>query len=325
MTFFIGQLEQGEQNGGRHYQLYMEFDQNVSWSQIIAMMPAETQRRWREHANGRPAFGTAQQNIAYVRKEQTFVNRLDFYPTFPTRIAIGQPAPEGAVRQNQAAAQMALSGLHTLAEVCQRYPDVAVRSGHNLARLVAMSQKLPEWRELKVRWYWGPTATGKSRRANWEARKMYGIDGVYDKTKGEWFDGYNAQRAMTWHDYYGKNQEIDQVLNILDGHPLRVPIKGGFVGLLITDVWITSNVPPQDLFPYERPEKREAFLRRIHVIERMDMPCWTPPLDDSLPASSRASVAPTPPTAPASAMYMQSGSESMSRLSAPVKIEVVID
>ena len=81
-------------------------------------------------------------------------------------------------------------------------------------------------------------------------------------------DGYNKQDTIIFDDFYGQIRMAD-MLRYLDGYPVQLPIKGGFVWAHWTHVWITSNSDPDTWYTSVPAETVAAFRRRITEIIHM--------------------------------------------------------
>lgn len=116
--------------------------------------------------------------------------------------------------------------------------------------------------------YYGPTGTGKTRRAY----RLY--PSLYAKPAGtKWWDGYAGETVVLIDDFNGKGQEhITYWLRVCDRYPLQVETKGGYVALAATHIIFTSNQHP-DLWWYDNTdsEHRLAFLRRVTEIKEIHM------------------------------------------------------
>ena len=122
-------------------------------------------------------------------------------------------------------------------------------------------------RDFKTRLhvYWGPTGTGKSFAANYEATQAG--ETPYYKERGDWWDGYYGQKYViienfdTTIDYY-------DLLALTDQYPHKVQTKGGYTNFIATDIWITSNKPIPEWFNNEK--NTDALLRRLTTYTYMD-------------------------------------------------------
>lgn len=118
-------------------------------------------------------------------------------------------------------------------------------------------------------WFWGPTGTGKSRRAYDESMALCNgsVSYISDETL-RWFDPYRGEKGVVLEDFDG-TAKISLLLRILDRYPLQVPVKGSFVQWRPRIVWITANFHPETL--YGCSPQFAALLRRIDDIQYIDL------------------------------------------------------
>jgi len=119
------------------------------------------------------------------------------------------------------------------------------------------------WRDIDVTLLVGPPGVGKTL----VPVLKHGYDSIYGITKlnkgAVWFDDYVGQDVVVVDDFdSGWSVEYRALLRILDGHPLRLPVKGAFTYALYTKVYITTNVPMRDWYPKEGD--LSALQRRVH-------------------------------------------------------------
>lgn len=120
------------------------------------------------------------------------------------------------------------------------------------------AQAIGNEREVEV--YWGPTGTGKSRRA-WEEA---GVDAYPKDPRTKWWDGYNGETNVVIDEFRGVI-DIANLLRWFDRYPVRVEVKGGSTVLRAKKIWLTSNLQPQDWYPGLDDQTYEALRRRIKV------------------------------------------------------------
>lgn len=129
--------------------------------------------------------------------------------------------------------------------------------------------------------YWGPSGTGKTRRALFES----GPDAFWlSKPEGSgslWFDGYDGQENVVIDEFYGWIK-LDTLLRMLDRYPLLVQTKGGTTTFLAKRVWITSNQDPDLWYRNVSPNGMPPALARrlsapLGTIVAMDQ-SWEPPM-----------------------------------------------
>lgn len=121
--------------------------------------------------------------------------------------------------------------------------------------------KVPSPRVSKTFVFWGPTGTGKSKRA-WEEAGP----GAYIKnSRTKFWDGYQGQTNVIIDEFRG-GIDISYLLTWLDVYPCRVEVKGSSIALSATNFWICSNIPPERWYPDIDWETQEALNRRLTVI-----------------------------------------------------------
>ena len=114
--------------------------------------------------------------------------------------------------------------------------------------------------------FFGPPGVGKTRFA-WHDLHFLGKP-YFNKSSGDrWFDGYAGEQHMLIDDFEPDVGGIRYWLRVFDRYPMPVAIKGGFVQLRTTLIYITSNVHPSEWFPEALPVHQLALKRRIEIID----------------------------------------------------------
>lgn len=129
-------------------------------------------------------------------------------------------------------------------------------------RLRQVYDKSPDWREVNVKVLWGAPGVGKTRKAVEEGAWPVPI------TRGlQWWNGYCKQLQIVIDDFAGAETVcIHRLKRLLDGYPLQVETKGGFVWAHWTTVYITSNHRPEDWYPGTSMTDFAALRRRISSV-----------------------------------------------------------
>lgn len=112
--------------------------------------------------------------------------------------------------------------------------------------------------------FWGPTGTGKSRRA-WEEA---GMDAFPKGSRSKFWDGYRDQRNVVIDEFRG-GIDYTYLLRWIDRYPALVDIKGSSVVLRAERIWLTSNVHPSEWYPLLDRATYLALERRL-IIELME-------------------------------------------------------
>lgn len=137
--------------------------------------------------------------------------------------------------------------------------SIRVRSYRTLRAIEADFAK-PLGMERTCSVFWGPTGTGKSRRA-WEEA---GMDAYPKDPRTKFWCGYDGQENVIIDEFRG-NIDISHLLRWLDRYPVIVEIKGASRVLRAKKIWITSNVDPRLWYPELDHLTLEALLRRLNI------------------------------------------------------------
>lgn len=134
--------------------------------------------------------------------------------------------------------------------------------GMEAYRALVQKQNSKAFRHVEVEVIVGTTGLGKTREAMKHAE--YKIEG----SKLQWWDGYEGEQCILI-DEYDSQVPITELLNLLDGYQLRLPVKGSFVYARWTKVYITSNIEPEHWHSNAKDVHRDALMRRITKITKM--------------------------------------------------------
>lgn len=239
--------------GTRHFQGYLELKKPQRLSYFRRNFP---------QAHMSVARGDHLANVTYCSKddETPFI--------YDKRVGSGHRSDLTA-----ACAIVKAGGLKALA---REMPEQVVRHHKGFVALTALLLDPPtRFRPKYVTWFWGPTGVGKTRKV-YDAMDAF-IDDLHRQPHTfQWFDGYRGQRAALFDDFRGTGPEkwphftFSMLLVLLDGYPMDVPVKGGFVPWFPTHIFITAPTPPADMFVRDADVGAiNQLLRRIDVIEEV--------------------------------------------------------
>ncbi len=119
------------------------------------------------------------------------------------------------------------------------------------------------YRPLRVFLLAGRTRCGKTRLALKYASYIIGGSQL------QWWDGYTGQKCICIDDYADQG-DVGWLLRLLDGHKLRLPVKGAHTWALWDTVFVTTNLPV--LLSQAAPEHQDAFRARL----TMTIDCFEP-------------------------------------------------
>lgn len=256
ITYICAQLEQGKKTGYRHLQCYIEVKDSYRISGLIKLIGVQ--------AHVEPRRGTRLEAKAYCMKDDT---------------RIGGPWERGTWHEaGQGRRSDLLAGCECVQEggitsLIAEHPGLYVKYHRGFEKLHArLTVPVMGFRNVTVTVYWGHGGAGKTRRC-WEEA---GYDKLFPfplQTKESiWCDGYDGQSAILLDDFDGSVMKYKAFLRFVDGYPLQVPVKGGFVWAQWTTVYITANAHPRNWWSRWTPE----LSRRITKIEHFGPPSICP-------------------------------------------------
>jgi len=79
------------------------------------------------------------------------------------------------------------------------------------------------------------------------------------------FDTYDGEDVIIFEEFRSGLKHGD-MLNYLDGYPLKLPCRYFNRRACYTKVFLLSNIPPDEQYQGVDPESRNAFFRRIHQV-----------------------------------------------------------
>lgn len=252
---YIGQKEKGKEGGEQgyeHYQIYIENPTAIRFDTLKNKLP---------NAHIEPRRGTKQEAYDYVTKSET---------------KIGENFGNGEIRLTRTQGQrvdienvmqMVKDGA-TDAEIEQVYPVTMFKYDKAIERtrqrqLESKYGKM--FRELSVTYIYGNAGAGKTRYVY----DTYGYENVFRVT--DWshpFDGYAWENVMVFEEFRS-SVRIEQMLNYIDGHPLKLEARYGKRQACFEKVFIITNIPLSEQYKKIQETQYETwkgFLRRIHYV-----------------------------------------------------------
>lgn len=247
IRYCVWQKEKCPNTGRTHFQGYIELNKAVRMSGVKKIIG---------EAHIEPRKGTRDQARNYCMKQES---RVEGPWEFPNPEAF--ESKQGSRNDlDEIALCIKDKGLNN---AINSYPNMFVKYHKGMIALAAheIKSKVPKWRDVNVTVFWGEAGSGKTKRAFESCGdSWFKLD--YAKNS-VWWDGYAGEEVIIIDDFYGWIP-YSQLLNILDGYPLRLEIKGGFTYALFSKVIITSNKHPNSWYPNEG--FTPALQRRLHTV-----------------------------------------------------------
>jgi len=238
-AYVIYGVETCPETNRTHHQGYVEFATN---RKLARLKQFDTSIHWEKRQ------GTQAQAIDYCKKDGVFT---EFGEAKSTRQ--GTRSDLNVVRDLVKDGK----GMKEIVEVATSYQSI--RMAETYLKYV---EKKRDWMPV-VRWYYGGTGSGKTRRAVEEAGSDYWISGRNLK----WWEGYDAHENVIIDDFRRDFCTFHELLRILDRYPYRIEVKGSSRQFLAKNIWITSCYAPDKV--YETREDVGQLMRRINFICEM--------------------------------------------------------
>lgn len=245
LDYIRGQQEIGDGTGYRHWQLLAHSKRKLTYTKVKSLFPTTTHV---EHSRSSAA-------TAYVWKEETSIP--------DTKFELGQlPFKRNSREDWKKILDASKEGKYDDIPA-----DILVRHYNAIRRITADNLK-PVAAERQVVVFWGRTGSGKSMRA-WEEATLE----AYPKDPNtKFWDGYRGNYLIFFStclfyldhsnvviDEFRGGIAINHLLRWFDRYPVIVEVKGGATVLRATNIWITSNISPDDWYP-ELDQETKAIV-----------------------------------------------------------------
>lgn len=274
----VWQLEMGA-SGTVHYQMFLNFKKKMSAQEVHRLEGME-----------RCVTLVCQDVAASVRYCSKPEGRLEgpyWWPSEEKVLAYARGATAGKGKRSDldTLARRVLDGV-TDEELAATVPGQLLRFSNHIDQLRI---KFPVTRRnsdsIECIVYVGPTGTGKSHRLRRECPE--GPEWFW-ANKGKWFDGYRGQPGIVFDEFDGSWMSYGDAKRLLDGGPMRVERKGGFLDMLATKFRFSTNHHPKNWWrtrPGKVPWPQDPLERRLRTIllmtERYVDPDQAPVIDEA--------------------------------------------
>lgn len=159
----------------------------------------------------------------------------------------------------------------TMKELAFQHPQMIIKYPSGIRTLHGL-RSVGRDSMTKLHIYWGDTHTGKS----YTARRIHNA-GAIKLLNGFWHGVDNSAGPVCIEEFSWVDYPITTMLELIDAYPVDLNVKNGTVSFRASDVYLTSNVDPEEWYVTAKNEHREAWKRRIttsrHFTEK-----YVPPL-----------------------------------------------
>ena len=251
---YLGQLEEGEEDGYRHWQLLIDGGKSpIRFSTLKNKLPT---------AHLEPRRGPMQQAVEYVTKETT---RVTGEPRLEHGI-IRHSDEKGRRKDVEVVREAILEKGLSADEVFLQIPEAAHMTLF-VEKLISARDRSRHTkpRQIEVIWLYGPPGTGKTSLAVELGDTSYYRVTDYKNP----FDGYMGEETLILDEFDGE-MRLSTLLNILDFWPTTLPARYTNKTARFNQVVLVSNEAPWTFYTWEPLSRRRALARRINATTRVD-------------------------------------------------------
>lgn len=155
-------------------------------------------------------------------------------------------------------------------DLLDKHTSCMIRYGRFHEKYTArlLKDQTKNFRNVKVTVLWGPGGTGKTKRVlyNNDGSRKDVFKAPYDF---KWWCNYDGEKSILLDEFKGAKCSFEYWKELVDGHQLKLPVKGSHTYANWEHVYITSNYHPDDWWMHVDLESNSEFARRITEIIEM--------------------------------------------------------
>ena len=267
LRYVVFQREKAPETGTEHYQGYFEFTQQ-KWFTTIKKYLSEKAIGVAAHIEARRGKRTQARN--YCMDEDTRIS--------PQYYEYGEFIEDGE--------RTDLTDIMHDIENDMSFYDLSKKHGDRFIRVMKWAKEFRQahlenkykrvFRNMKVYYIYGSAGCGKTSYVF----NKHGYDDVYRTTNYEfgWVDDYNGEKVL-FLDEFRSSFKISEILDYLDGQPIRIRGRHYNRVACYDTVYIVSNIPLTEQYKNiqeSEPKTWAAFMRRITAVYNFDISKETP-------------------------------------------------
>lgn len=259
---YVGFGEESSSEGTPHLQGYCVMKEGSTLAQM---------KKYHDEAHWEPMGGTLEQNKKYCSKEGKAWHEAGKQPKQGQRTDL--EAVVETIRKRK-----------RVDDVIKEHPVMAIKFHKGIERVHRAFHNVPTnapFMPLEVVYIWGPTGAGKSRRAREifdELKIEYFVKSGATK---EWWDGYSYEPGVIMDEFRDSQYQWSHFLDLLNGYPHTVQVKGGSLGIQPRHLIITSDRPLEEQYKNVDPVRWQQLKRRVTTEHYMG-PIDGPQFDENL-------------------------------------------
>lgn len=244
--YFVFQLEKGADTGYKHYQLYLEHGDKISFSTLKRLFP---------YAHIEAREGSKKDAFEYCTKLDT---RLHGYWEFGVRPSFDDT--NTIIRSKKESMLLDIKEGLSDVQLLLKYPTIFSKKVVDEYRSILGVNLFTENRNVVCTYITGLTGVGKS----FYIRHKYGNENVYvvNDYDRDPFGGYAGQDVIIFEEYRS-NFSLSVFLQYLDVYPLMLPCRYSNRPALYTKVYVVSNWSFDMQYANLCIDDKKAFGRRF--------------------------------------------------------------
>lgn len=260
MKYACAALEIGAKEHTPHIHLFVIYENPKLWKTMCNLIPK---------ADWECCRGTSRQNRDYVFKLGKWIETEK-----GTTTVEGSQQEIGKMPEERSSSKPELELLYQLIQeglsdiqIIDEYPEYMFDLSHiqRCRLLIRQDEYKDKWRDLQTSYIFGASGTGKSRYV----METYGYSNVFRVTDYVHpFDTYEGEDVIMFEEF-NSSLRIQDMLNYLDGYPLKLPARYSDKQACFTKVFFTTNTPLENQYPSIKEEHKatwDAFIRRIKQV-----------------------------------------------------------